>query len=63
MSCFKSATAELISGYPGYLLEVKVYVYAGFVPPTIEIGQPPYNPKNILPVIIRGTVPNSANLK
>lgn len=59
MSCYQSASAVIHSGTTGYVLVVKVVVFSGFVPPSIEKGHPPFNPENVFPVIVRRSVPES----
>lgn len=63
MSCYQSASAEVISGFTGFILIVKVKVYGGFVPPDIEKkGDRPYDPKNVFPVTIVRAVTKSPTL-
>jgi hypothetical protein len=59
MSCYQAASAVLQSGTTGFLLVVKVKVFAGIIPPTLEKGDPPYEPENVFPVTIVRSVPAS----
>jgi hypothetical protein len=59
MSCFKSASAVVVSGTTGFLLVIKVNGFAGIVKPTYEKGTPPFNPANVFPLKINGFVPSS----
>jgi hypothetical protein len=63
MSCYQSASATVIDGTTGPILVIKIKAYAGIVPVTLEIGTPPFDPKNIFPVTVRKSVPMSATLQ
>ncbi|MGN6264462.1 MAG: hypothetical protein ACTHM5_02260 [Ginsengibacter sp.] len=60
MSCYQSASAVIRGGTTGYLLVVKVKMFAGIVPPTLEKGKPPFDPKDVFTVTIVRSVPSSA---
>lgn len=57
MSCFELASAEVFSGVTGPILVIKVTAFSGFVPAVLEEGKPPFNPDDVLPVIIRNSLP------
>jgi hypothetical protein len=59
MNCYQSASAVVKSGITGFILVVKVKVFAGMVPPTLKKGTPPFQPKNVFPVTIVRSVPSS----
>jgi hypothetical protein len=60
MSCHQSASAIVFSGKTGFILVVKVKVFTGgIVPADLQKGTRPFNPKNIFPVTIIGSLPSS----
>ena len=63
VNCFKSASAKVESGTTGFLLVVKVIgVPSGFVPPSLNKGELPFDPKNVFPVIIVNSVQGATNV-
>ena len=63
MKCYQSATAIVESGTAGYILVVKVKCFTGFVPPALIKREPPFNPKNVFPVVLNGGLSSPTTTK